>query len=166
MAFGSTAEIYTWGDDQVLKLFFNWFDLENIQFEQRMAQAVHAAGLPVPEAGEVLQTNGHNGLIYERVVAQYICEVLEKRPWRLFDLAHQTAQFHKDMHANTLHLDLPPQYRKLERKIGATDSLPPPHRQACWTLCRLFPIATTSALATSILAISCLPPVVLLLFTG
>ncbi len=131
LAIGRTAEIYTWGDGQVLKLFFDWFDLENIQFEQSMAQAVHAAGLPVPEAGEVLQINGHNGLIYERVVGENIWEVLIKRPWRLFALAHQTAQLHADMHANTLHLDLPPQRRRLERKFDATDLLLSPLKQAC-----------------------------------
>jgi Ser/Thr protein kinase RdoA (MazF antagonist) len=131
LAIGRTAEIYTWGDGQVLKLFFDWFDLENIQFEQSMVQAVHAAGLPVPAAGEVLRINGHNGLIYERVVGRNIWEVLEKRPWRLFDLAHHTAQLHADMHTNPLHLDLPPQHRRLERRIGATDSLPAPLKQAC-----------------------------------
>ena len=34
------------------------------------------------------------------------------------------------MHANTLHPDLPPQRRRLERKIGAADSLPASLKQA------------------------------------
>lgn len=40
IALGRTAEFYTWKNGQVLKLFFDWFYLESIQFEQRMAQVV------------------------------------------------------------------------------------------------------------------------------
>ena len=72
LAIGCTAELYAWEGGQVLRLFFDWFGLYNIQFEQHMAQAVHAAGLAVPAAGEILQINGHNGLIYERLVWQNI----------------------------------------------------------------------------------------------
>jgi Ser/Thr protein kinase RdoA (MazF antagonist) len=49
LAVGRTAELFAWEDGRVLKLFHNWFDLEHIRFEQQMAQAVHASGLPVPE---------------------------------------------------------------------------------------------------------------------
>jgi len=91
IALGRTAELYAWNNDQVLKLFFDWFDLKNIQFEQHMAQTVHAAGLPVPAAGEIVQINGSYRLLYERVSGQNMWEVLEKQPWRLFALARLTA---------------------------------------------------------------------------
>jgi hypothetical protein len=65
----------------VLKLFFDWFDLKNIQFEQHMAQIIQAAGLPVPAAGEILQINGRYGLLYERMPGQNMWEVLEKQSW-------------------------------------------------------------------------------------
>ncbi|MBI4732423.1 MAG: phosphotransferase [Chloroflexi bacterium] len=48
LALGRTAELYAWDKGRVLKLFHNWFELENIQYEQHMAQAVHDSGLPVP----------------------------------------------------------------------------------------------------------------------
>jgi hypothetical protein len=54
--------------------------MKNIQFEQRMAQSIHASGLPVPAAGEIIQVNGRNGLIYERMDRQNMWEVLEKQP--------------------------------------------------------------------------------------
>jgi hypothetical protein len=61
LAVGRTAELYAWEGSLVIKLFFDWFNMENIQFEQRMAQSVHASGLPVPAAGEIIQVNGRNG---------------------------------------------------------------------------------------------------------
>jgi thiamine kinase len=118
IALGRTAEIYAWNESQVLKLFYNWFDLESIQFEQHIAQAVHSAGFPVPLAGDILQINGRNGLIYEYKAGQNIWETLEKQPWRLFALARLTAQLHSEMHSNTFRPDLPSQRRKLERKIS------------------------------------------------
>ena len=47
IAYGRTAEIYAWQNGQVLKLFYDWFKLEAIQYEQRIVQTVHASGLPV-----------------------------------------------------------------------------------------------------------------------
>jgi hypothetical protein len=34
---GRTADIYAWEDGCVLKLFHNWFEIEIICFEQKMA---------------------------------------------------------------------------------------------------------------------------------
>jgi len=124
LAIGRTAELYPWESGQVLKLFHNWFELENIRFEQRMAQSIHASGLPVPMVGETIQVNGRNGLAYECVVGQNLWEVLQKQPCRLFALARKTAQLHAEMHANMLQLDLPPQDRRLENKLHGADPLP------------------------------------------
>jgi uncharacterized protein (TIGR02172 family) len=124
VALGRTAELYAWPEDRVLKLYFDWFDLENIQFEQRMAQSVHTAGLPVPAVGDIVQVNGRNGLIYERVDGQEMWSAFQKRPWQLATLARQTAQLHAEMHANTLRPDLPSQRRRLENKLHGADALP------------------------------------------
>jgi len=67
LAYGRTAEIYAWQEGQVLKLFYDWFGLENIGYEARVARAVHASGLPVPAVGEIIGVNGRNGLVYQRV---------------------------------------------------------------------------------------------------
>ena len=36
------------------KLFYDWFRLENIEYEMRIARTVHASGLPVPAVGEII----------------------------------------------------------------------------------------------------------------
>jgi len=67
IAYGRTAEIYPWPNNRVLKLFFDWFPRESIQYEARLAEVVHRSGLPVPAVGEMVVVNGRTGLIYERV---------------------------------------------------------------------------------------------------
>jgi Ser/Thr protein kinase RdoA (MazF antagonist) len=124
VARGRTADIYDWEDGWVLKLFHDWFNVENIQFEQMIARDLQAAGLPVPSVGEILKEHGRNGLLYERIVGQNMWELLEKCPWLVLKLAHQTAQLHAGMHANTLRPNLPHQHRRLENKLRDADSLP------------------------------------------
>lgn len=124
VALGRTAELYAWQDGQVLKLFFDWFDLDSIRYEQRMAQAVHASGLPVPAAGDILQVNGRNGLVYERVDGTSMWELLGRYPWRVARYARQTAELHAQMHAADIQPDIPSQRTRLERKIGSADRLP------------------------------------------
>ena len=87
IARGRTADVYMWQEGQVLKLFHGWFTLEDIQYEQQIAGAIHSAGLPVPAVGDILQINGSNGLVYERVGGQPMWEILGKQPWRLFSFA-------------------------------------------------------------------------------
>jgi hypothetical protein len=39
IAYGRTAEIYAWQEGQVLKLFYDWFELEDIEYEARIGRA-------------------------------------------------------------------------------------------------------------------------------
>jgi uncharacterized protein (TIGR02172 family) len=123
LAVGRTAELYPWEGGCVLKLYYDWFELEGIRFEQKMARAVHSSGLPVPAVGEILQVNGHNGLIYERFDGPNMWELLEKQPWRVFEFARQTAKLHAGMHSNTLQPDFPSQRRRLERKLSSAETI-------------------------------------------
>jgi hypothetical protein len=38
IAYGRTAEIYAWGEWQVLKLFYDWVGLGAVQFEQGITE--------------------------------------------------------------------------------------------------------------------------------
>ena len=129
IASGRTADVYAWGADQVVKLYHDWFGLEDIQFEQRMAQAVQASGLCVPAVGEIIQVNGRNGLIYQRVDGSLMWEALARQPWRMISLAYRTAELHADLHGIVAPTDLPEQRRRLQRKIEQARALPEELRQ-------------------------------------
>ncbi|MGD8793180.1 MAG: phosphotransferase [Anaerolineae bacterium] len=118
IARGRTAEIYAWGEGQILKLFHDWFDEAAIDYESRLARAVHRTGLPVPAVGEIIEFEGRRGLIYERVDGPTMLAQLVSRPWRLAGSARCLAQLHAEMHSCDIEADLPAQHRRLEDKIG------------------------------------------------
>lgn len=129
IAYGRTAEIYAWPEGQVLKLFYDWFALESIEYEAQIAQAVHSSGLPVPAVGEIIRLNDRNGLIYQRVQGKAMGETLSRRPWRILRYARRMAELHVEMHASTLQVHIPAQRQKLIHKIRHAGPLPA-HLQA------------------------------------
>ena len=52
-----TSEIYSWDQQHVLKLFYDWVGLESIENEARISRAICESGLPVPEVGEIVHVN-------------------------------------------------------------------------------------------------------------
>ena len=64
IALGRTAEIYAWEDGYVVKLFRDGMPAASVEYEARIARTVHAAGLPVPAVGEVVDINGRFGLVF------------------------------------------------------------------------------------------------------
>jgi|WetSurMetagenome_2_1015567.scaffolds.fasta_scaffold60294_2 hypothetical protein len=117
IAHGRTADIYAWKDGYILKLFHNWFDLNSIQFEAKIANAVQASGLPVPCVGAIVQIDGRNGLIYEQLNGWTMLEALFRKPWRIWYYARRQAALHVQMHTLVSDMDLPSQRHRLENKI-------------------------------------------------
>jgi len=126
IASGRTAEIYAWQEGQVLKLFYDWFKLENIEYEAQIAQAVHTSGLPVPAVGEIIRVNDRNGLVYQRVNGHSMWGMLLRKPWNGLRYARRMAELHAEMHASTMQVHIPSQRQKLRNKIRHTKALPGP----------------------------------------
>jgi Ser/Thr protein kinase RdoA (MazF antagonist) len=123
IAYGRTAEIYPWRNHQVLKLFHEWFPAEAIHNEARIARAVQAAGLAVPQVGEIVEVDGRLGLAYQRLEGASMGEEMAARPWRLGRLAQQLAELHARMHDTGGIEGMPPQRERLESKIRQAKGL-------------------------------------------
>ena len=91
IARGRTAEVYAWEDGQIVKLFQDWFSADQVKYEARAAHIVHAAGLPTPAVGEMVEIEGRLGLIYERVDGISMFEILQAKPWKANQFAHLLA---------------------------------------------------------------------------
>jgi uncharacterized protein (TIGR02172 family) len=130
IALGRTAEVYAWGEGQVLKLFHDWFSRQTVEYEAKIARAVHAAGLPVPAVGEIVEAEGRLRLVYERVDGLPMDQTLAKKPWKFFSFARLLARLHADMHASSIALDAPSQKQRLERKNREAQALPNDLREA------------------------------------
>ncbi len=124
IAYGRTAEIYTWREGQVLKLFYDWVGLGAVQFEQRVGQAVHASGVAAPSVGKIIQCDGRYGLVFRRVAGVSMFEALAQRPWNGLRYACWMADLQASMHNATTTADLPQQHQRLRDKIQAAETLP------------------------------------------
>jgi len=125
IAYGRTAEIYAWGEGQVLKLFFDWVGLGAVQFEQRVGRAVHESGVAAPAVGEIVQREGRYGLVFQRVAGSAMFEALSRQPWQGRRYARWMADLQAGMHAATTSADLPGQHQRLREKIVQARPLSP-----------------------------------------
>lgn len=48
IAHGRTSEVNSWDQEYVLKLFYDWVDLENVENEARISRDIYETGQPVP----------------------------------------------------------------------------------------------------------------------
>ncbi len=124
IAHGRTADIFAWDDNHILKLFHNWFSLEDIEYEFKVAKAVHASGVKSPAVKKIVQVNGQNGLIYERINGETMFTILKRQPWKVFQFGKLLAQYHFQMHACEFNADVPDQKVKLHNKIKQSTVLP------------------------------------------
>ena len=92
IAEGRTAEIYSWDDQHVLKLYRDWCPADWVDYEAQIARAVYEAGIPSPQAGEILELNGRRGLIYERLEGVSMLQDMNARLWMLLKHARSLAE--------------------------------------------------------------------------
>jgi uncharacterized protein (TIGR02172 family) len=104
---GLTAQVYAWGDRRVLKLFESWRPAAKVEKEFTITRMVHAAGLPVPAAYELVEVEGRKAIAFERVDGRSMFEQVVARPWQLFAAARQLAELHAQLHAIKAPAELP-----------------------------------------------------------
>lgn len=117
IALGRTAEIVAWENGQVLKLFYDWFPGDAIEYEAHIARAIYGMGIPIPEVGEIVEVNGRVGLEYERVTGVTMWQEIETKPWKLWDLGRQLAELQAMIHTRDGVEGIPRQRDRLEQKI-------------------------------------------------
>lgn len=139
IAVGRTAEIYAWEDGQVLKLFLDWVPENSAQYEARIARAVHAAGLPVPAVGELIEVEGRRGLVYERVEGVSMAAALRDRPWTVGRSGRTLAEIASQTHAQGGIEGLPRSRDRLQRKIQGARGLSAALKQAALTALERMP---------------------------
>ena len=124
IARGRTADVYDWDEGHILKLFNDWFPLRDVEYELKIARAVHASGVKSPTVGDIIQIAGRNGLIYERVPGISMLAMFRRRPWLVVRYARIFAELHAQMHEKVLEADVPTLRGKLQYRIEHLDILP------------------------------------------
>jgi len=129
IARGRTAEIFSWQNDQVLKLFLDWCPTHYAEYEARITQAIHEAGLPVPKIEGTIEIDGRLGVIFQRVEGSSMLKDMLSKPWKLVPSARQLADLHMAIHSCEVS-GLPSQRQQLENAIRGVPTLPANTKQA------------------------------------
>jgi aminoglycoside phosphotransferase (APT) family kinase protein len=101
LARGRTAELFTWQDGQVLKLFYDWCPAYWVDNEALINRKLLSTGLPIPGLIDRIQVDGRQGLVFERVNGATMIQVMSAKPWLLVRLARQLAELHLEMHQHS-----------------------------------------------------------------
>lgn len=138
LALGRTAEVYPWGKNQILKLYYDWCPPHWVEHEARVARFIVEAGIPTPAAGEVIEINGRRGIVYERVDGVSMVADLNEHPLRLLQHARTLAELQAQTHL--IKLDgLPPYKDGLFHCIQQAQHLPADLREKAFARLEMLP---------------------------
>ena len=122
LAAGRTAEVFAWGEDQILKLYREGWARRTAEYEHRMAKASEQTGYRVPHVGEIVEVDGRAGIVYQRIEGETMLGRILKQPYRLVGFSRQMADLHLEMHAKDVK-NLEPVTDRLAGKIDAVEAL-------------------------------------------
>lgn len=118
---GMTAEVYKWEQDKVLKLFFEKYDDERVQYEAEIGKAVHEAAAPSPGVFGVVGADGRKGIIFERIYGKTMLVKIREEPWLLYYYIKRLAALQYHIHQCTSE-SLPSQTQRLSSNIERASS--------------------------------------------
>jgi Ser/Thr protein kinase RdoA (MazF antagonist) len=104
---GRTAEVFEWTDGWVLKLYRDWCPPEWARGEAQLSRALHAAGVPAPAVGELVELEGRLGFVCERVAGRSLLDRLTARPWLASRVGRELARLHRRIHEARVAVALP-----------------------------------------------------------
>lgn len=128
VAEGRTAEVFAWGEGQVLKLYRAGWPREEAEREALLAQTVHAGGVRTPAAIDVVAVDGRYGVVFERVEGPTMLAALQASgDQKNFSdevdaFARMLAEVQADMHSRS-NPNLPSQRTLMRRRIAAVKGM-------------------------------------------
>lgn len=119
---GREAEIYAWGEDRVLKLFFPSMPREVIELQVQAARVAHKNGIPTPAIGEIIDINKRYGVIFERIDGPSMLTQMMTHPWQVTRFARLLAKLQATIH-DCKAPELRPLKETLKKVIESSDIL-------------------------------------------
>jgi len=95
---GRTAEVFAWGDREILKLFRTDCPPDWITREAKVAQVLFRSGLKVPAFRKLIKWADRQGIIYERIDGPSMLGSLAERPWTFLNAMRQFTDLHLAIH--------------------------------------------------------------------
>ena len=79
IAIGRHAQVYHWGQDQVVKVYSAGME-KQAGWEYEMSCVVNRAQLNAPKVHGVVDVNGRAGVVFDRVVGKTAAQLLARQP--------------------------------------------------------------------------------------
>ncbi len=102
VAEGRTSEVYAYGPDSVVKVPRPAVPPHWSRTEAAIAEIVHAAGLPCPAVRGLVEVDGRESIVFERIDGPSVWDLLRDRPDRLDDYAALLADIQHEIHGVTV----------------------------------------------------------------
>jgi len=135
---GRIAEVYAWGDDQALKLFYQGRSSTWVKNEASLSRIAFETGIHTPAVGEVIEVEGRHGILFERVDGIPMLAEMSAKPWILIRAARILAEEHALMHEKTV-TNLPKQQQHMEQSILSASALSPAQKESAINAVRQLP---------------------------
>lgn len=116
---GMTAEVYEWGEDRVLKLYFEKYNGDMVSCEAELGRTVHDAGVPSPAVFDTIAADGRKGTVFQRIFGKTMLKHIEEEPWNIYHYAQQLAGLQFKIHGYSAN-SLPGQREKFAAKIKSS----------------------------------------------
>ncbi len=111
-----SAEVYEWEMNKVIKLYYEGYPSEWIQYEAEVGRAVREAGVPAPAVYDMIADGNRTGVIYERIDGSSMFNILQTSPLKIIKCAREMARLHYSIHQCSTS-KLPRLIDKLEQTI-------------------------------------------------
>jgi uncharacterized protein (TIGR02172 family) len=139
---GRTAEIFAWGENHVLKLYRAGFPADEAENEAGLARAVYDGGVKTPAVIEVVEVDGRQGIIFERIHGPTMLDAIQANPIKAASYARMLAELQAEMHGHQTNA-LRSQRERLQRQIARIFErdipLPPPAKEVILTALNRLP---------------------------
>jgi thiamine kinase len=118
---GREAEVYAWGDGDVLRLLRDPRDRAALEREAAALAAASAARAPVPAPRQLVEIEGRPGLVMQRLDGADMFTLLGRRPWMVDAFARRLGALQAELHAAPAPQELPSLRHRVAERIGSGD---------------------------------------------
>ena len=129
IAEGREAEIFAWGDRDVLRLLRRHDDSGQLPREMAAMKAAARAGVPVPDVREIVEVDGRSGLVMEQISGTDLLTLVGRQPWKLWSIGRTTADLHARLHDVIAPEALPPLREVIRWRLVNSPDVPPEARE-------------------------------------
>lgn len=99
---GRTAEILSYPDGKILKLYREGFPEDTIYQEHQMSQLVYSLGINTAQPYEVINRGKRLGIVYDYIHGKTMLKLMLAQPWFIDRISKQMASLHWELHSRTI----------------------------------------------------------------